>query len=160
MIRRSETDISNPEVSKMLTSKPDFDDPNIVKMMDEHQGGTFEVLPSGFISDYQNKWASLLTMEGVGFEMFDEDGIKSLLAAKPTYREWLEGDQQAMQNANLDGLTEVQQENIAKVDQLAQKYNDQITGLTAENFDEQKFQQLKEISRAAVEIITKANDQA
>jgi hypothetical protein len=99
-------------------------------------------------------------MEGVGFEMFDEDGIKSLLAAKPTYREWLEGDQQAMQNANLDGLTEVQQENIAKVDQLAQKYNDQITGLTAENFDEQKFQQLKEISRAAVEIITKANDQA
>lgn len=141
-------------------NKIDYDDPEIKRLMTEHLDGTVRVLPSGFISDYQNKWASLLTMEGVSREMFDENGIKSLLTVKPEYREWLEGDQQAMQNANLDGLTEIQKQNIAKVDQLAQKYNEEIVDTTTENFDEQKFQQLKKISCEAVEIITKANDQA
>lgn len=141
-------------------NKIDYDDPEIKRLMTEHLDGTIRVLPSGFVADYQNKWAGSLTMEGISFEMFDENGIKPLLAAKPTYDEWLEGDQQANQNANLDGLTEIQKQNIAKVDDLAQKYNKEITGVTTENFDEQKFQQLKKISCEAVEIITKANDQA
>lgn len=140
--------------------KIDYSDPEVAALMKEHQEATVKVLPSGFVSDYQNKWAGPLTMEGIGFGMFDEDSIKPVLESKSTYREWLDGDVKFRETVDINGLTETQKENIAKVDHLAQKYNEEIATVTVDTFDEQKFKRLQEISRTAVEIITKANDQS
>jgi hypothetical protein len=140
--------------------KIDYNDPEIAAVMEEHKEATTKVLPSGFVSDYQNKWAGPLTMTGIDFGMFDEKSIKPVLEPKSTYREWLSNDPQLDEKINLNNLSETQKENIAKVNQFAQKYNEEILSVTVDTFDEQKFKRLQEISRAAVEIITKANDQS
>jgi hypothetical protein len=136
----------------------DYNDPEIAALMEGHQKATVKVLPSGFISDYQNKWFGSLAVEGIDFGMFDEESIKPALEPKPTYYEWLSNDPQLKEKINLNNLSETQKENIAKVDHLAQKYNEEIATVTVDTFDEQKFKRLQEISQAAVEIITKVND--
>lgn len=160
MSEREKTDINDPAVRQALTTRPDFDNPEVAQTLDEHLRGTVEILPSGFVSDYQNKWAGPLTMEGIDFGMFDEDSIKPILEPKSTYDEWLNNDPQLKEKVDLNNLSETQKENIAKVDHLAQEYNEEIAAVTVDTFDEQKFKRLQEISRTAVEIITKANDQS